>query len=314
MKKSRSAGVAVDFATLNHLYTTGTPSLAAITTPYYHNRISGAEGWLDELAKASGNTYQPGSPQNQGGTYGGYLFDEYGLDLEQIIEKGLFGAAFYNHAFGLMQNNPTPETADQLVCIFGAHPDFPNTDNANKATNPDRFMAQYAARRDKNDGTGFDTQIKNAFIKLQAAEKAGDQYREEQQEALETIRITWEKINFATVINYCHFTISKLSATNPTDVDKASALHAYAEAVAFVHGWRTLPTASRRITDTQIDELLTLLRAPYNDTPTAYLFLTDPVNQLPQLTQVIEKLKSIYGFSAQEIADFKENWVTKQGR
>lgn len=312
MKRSRTAGVVVDFSTLSLLYNNS--SLAAATSTYYKSRIDGSGGWLDELAKASGNTYQPGPPQGNGGVYGAYLLDENGLDLEQMVEKGLFGAAFYNHAIGLMQGNLTPATADQLIAIFGAHPDFPNTDNSNTAANPDRFAAQYAARRDKNDGLGFYSQLKNAFLKLQAAIKAGDAYQTEQQEALKTIRTTWEKVNFATVINYCHTSISKLSATNPSDADKAAALHGYSEAVAFVHGWRSLPAAYRIISDAQIDELLVLLNAPYDGTPNSYLFLTDPVDELPKLSQLIEKLKTIYGFSDQEIEDFKENWVSKQGR
>ena len=314
MKKSRTPGFVLDFPIVSQWYNFGAPPLASASTSYFKNKVEGTDGWLKELTKASGNTYQPGLPQGEGGVYDAYLFDENGLDLEQVIEKGLYGAAFYHHAVQLMQGNRSPATADQLVAIFGAHPDFPNTDNADKAANPDRFMAQYAARRDKNDGRGLYSQLKNDFLKLQAALQAGAAYQEEQQEAIRSIQNNWEKVNFATVINYCHTTISKLSATNPSDADKASAMHAYAEAVGFVHGWRTLPTAYRAINDTQIDEILVLLNAPYDSTPTSYRFLTDPVNELPKLSQLIEKLKNLYGFSSQEIEDFKENWVLKQGR
>ncbi len=314
MKKGRSPGVTVDFNALTQLFQAGTPSLASTTTDYYKNRIAGSGAWLEELSKASGGIYSPGPPQGQGGVFVSNLFDENGLELEQLVEKGLFGAALFHHAATLLQGTPTPAVADQVLCIFGAHPDFPNTDNAANAANPDKFLAAYAARRDKNDGTGLYTTMKNALLKFQAATKAGADFQTEQLEAATDIRQTWEKINFATVINYCHAAISKLSATNPTDADKASALHAYAEAVGFVHGWRALPTASRIITDDQIDELLLLLNAPHNAVPSAYLFATDPVNELPKLTQVIEKLKTIYGFTDQEIVDFKENWVAKQGR
>lgn len=313
-KKGRVAGVSVDAAVLNQLYAAGNPSLKTLATTYYDGRLSGANGWIQALSDASGGAYTPGAPSGQGGVYSGYLFDENGLEPEQLLEKGLFGAALYHHAITLMQGDITPATADQLVAIFGAHPDFPNTPTAGKATNPDKFAANYAARRDKNDGLGLYSQAKNALIKLQAAVKAGADYNEERDEALTAFRETWEKVNFATVINYCFSVISRLSATNPSDSDKANALHAYGECVGFVHGWRTLPQSYRLITDAEIDALLVLLNAPYDGTPTSYTFATDPVNQLPKLTQVIQQIKTKYGFSDQEVEDFKQNWVAVQGR
>ena len=313
-KKGRTAGVIVDAATLRQLYIVGSPSLKSTTTTYFDGKLDSSTGWIEELADASGLGYTPGMPVGQGGTYGDYLFDENGLEMEQLLDKGLFGAALYYHAITLMQGDITPATVDQLVAIFGAHPDFPNTPTAAKAANPDKYLANYGARRDKNDGVGLYSQMKNAFIKLQAAVNAGADYNDERDEALSSLRENWEKINFATVINYCHSVVSTMSATNPTDADKASALHAYSECVGFVHGWRTLPQSHRTITDTQIDESLVLLNAPYNGTPTSYKFVTDPLTELPKLTQLINKLKTIYGFTDQEIEEFKKNWVAEQGR
>lgn len=314
IKKGRTTGVSLDYATLSQLYNAGTPSLKSLTTSYYDGRLDGAGNWLDELAKASGTVYTPGVPTSQGGAFGGYLFDENGLEFEQLVEKGLFGAAMYHHAVTLMQSDVTNEKADQILAIFGAHPDFPNTPTAGNAANPDKYLANYAARRDKNDGKGLYSQIKTNFITAQAAIKAGSDYNTERDEALSALRLNWEKVNFATVINYCHSVISKMSATNPSDSDKAASLHAYGECVGFVHGWRTIPQAYRTITDTEIDEVLTLLNAPFNATPTSYKFITDPLNELPKLTQVIQKLKTRYQFSDQEIEDFKKNWVAEQGR
>ncbi len=313
-KKGRSSGVVLDYSTLTQLFNAGNPSVKSITISYYADRLDGSGNWLDEMAKASGTSYTPGVPTGNGGVLNDYLFDENGLEYEQLVDKGLFGAALYNHAVSLMKGSMTPATADQLLCIFGAHPDFPNTPTAANANNPDKFMANYAARRDKNDGTGLYFQMKNAFIKLQAALKAGEDYKQERDEALLALRQTWEKVNAGTMINYCHSVISALSATNPTDVQKAGALHAYSECVGFIHGWRTIPQDYKTITDAEIDELLVLFNAPYNATPTSYKFATDPINELPKLTQVISKLKTKYGFSDQEVEDFRNNWVAVQGR
>jgi hypothetical protein len=75
-----------------------------------------------------------------------------------------------------------------------------------------------------------------------------------------------------------------------------------------------LPQQHKKITDTQIDAILTLLNAPANGTPTSYKFITEPVTELPKLTQIITQLKGIYGFTDAEIEEFKNNWITLQGR
>ncbi len=314
VKKGRTNGTTVPFQNLSALYTAGAPSLKSVSTAYFAGKMEGADGYMDELSKASGGTYTPGTPSGEGGVYGNYLFDENGLEIEQVIEKGQFGSVLYKHATDLLEGNITAATVDQLVAIFGASPSFPNTYNGAKTNTPDRFLANYATRRDKNDGTGFYTQMKDAFIKLQAALKAGDEYKQEQQEAISAITFNWEKINAATVINYCQATTAALSATNPTDAQKSGALHSYGEAVGFIHGWKTIPQPYKKITDAEIDEVLVLFNAPANGIPTSYKFVTDAVTELPKLQQAITKLKSIYGFTDQEVEEFKNNWVTAQER
>jgi hypothetical protein len=314
-KKGRVNGVTVQASALNTLYTTGSPSLKSRSTAYFAGLMEGNNGIMNQLALSSGGTYVPGPPTGQGGTFGGYLFDENGLELEQLLEKGNFGAILYHHALSLRNGSLTPATSDKLVAIFGATPSFSNSGSNNVAASVrDRAMANYAARRDKNDGNGFYTRMKTAFITLQAALKAGSAYNKERDEALNTIFDIWEKVNAATVINYCHSVITTMSATSTTEAQRASALHANAEAIGFLHGWRQLPANGRRITDAQIDALLVQLNAPYNGTPTSYLFITEPATQLPKLQQVIAQLKTIYSFTDAEINDFRNNWVNVQGR
>ncbi|MEZ4686279.1 MAG: hypothetical protein R3B47_09490 [Bacteroidia bacterium] len=113
------------------------------------------------------------------------------------------------------------------------HADFPNSDDASNHSNPDLFVAKYTARRDKNDGNGFYSQMQAAFIKLQAAIAAGDDYEEERDEAIAVIKDVWEKATMATIINYGYSAISKLSATNPGEADQASALTHIAKPWAF---------------------------------------------------------------------------------
>ena len=318
-KKGRQAGTKVSLDELNRLFTTGTPSLKSTASTYYAGRLEGASGWLAELSKASGGTYQPGPPTGEGGVFGtgssAYLFDENGLEMEQMIEKGMFGAVLYKRAAELLAGPVTPATVDQVVAVLGANPTFPNSSNAAKHPRPDLLMAVYAARRsDAQNPNSLYAELKNNFIKLQAAAKAGDTYQRERDEAIAAIKTNWEKANAATVINYCHTVVTTMSRTTTTDNDKATALHAYGEAVGFLHGWRGLPQAQKRITDAQIDEILVLFNAPATGTPTSYKFITDPVTELPKLTQAINRLKTIYGFTDAEIESFRNNWVTLQQR
>lgn len=313
-KKGRVNGTIIGLDSLFTWYALDAPnSLENTATDYYDDRL---QTWFNEITLASGGTYTPGAPAGgHGGTFGGYLFDENGLELEQMIEKGQFGATLYNHAEALSQITPfTPALADRMLAIFGANPTFPNSYQANLHARPDVFSANYCARRDKNDGTGFYTTIRGNFIQLQAAAKAGDDYRDEQEDAIHAIMTNWEKSNFATVINYLNSVISTLSATNPTDVQKASALHAYGECVGFVHGFRTVAAEHRSITDDQIDLLLSLMNAPYNGTPTSYKLVTDPVNELAKLQTARAEIKVIFGFTDQQMEDFKKNWVVEQNR
>lgn len=315
MKAGRTAGVSVAKSDMVSAYTTGTPSLEGVTSMYYDGKINGVPSWFSDISFASGETYTPGGSSIFGGVFGGYLFDDTGLEIEQIVEKGLFGAALYNHALTVMNGSLDVTTAARVVEIFGSNPDFPNSDNGDNVVTPDVHVAKYAARRDKNDGNGLYSQMKLHLITLQAAIAAGEGYEDESAAAIANIKLTWEKIHAATAINYCQATLSKLTATNPSEADQASALHSYAEAVGFMHGFYEI--SEKQITDAQLAEILTLMNTPISgpaSSDTSEDFVTDPANQLPKLIEVIDNLQTIYGFSDQEIEDFKKNWVSEQGR
>ncbi|NCP85272.1 MAG: hypothetical protein GW823_10365 [Bacteroidetes bacterium] len=314
MKKGRSIENVLLKNVLQNLYEEGSPSLADITTSYYDSKIIGETGFFAELEKASGNAYHPSTPNETGGVYGAYLFNPYGLEIEQQVEKGIFSSACYNHFLNLSKSGITSETVHQMLAITGANSSFPSSNNSAKHENPDRFAAVYMARRDKNDGNGFYSTLKKELIRLQAAVNEGSDFNDERDEAIENIKQAWEKAIMATVINYSYAAVATLSSTNPTEAQKASALHAYGEAVGFLHGWKTIPQTDKIITDSQIDGLLTVLNASTNSSAASYLFVTDPTNQLPKLLQVISQIKDIYDFSSDDLEAFKKNWVSEQSR
>jgi len=331
MQVGRHMDSAVTLAALQTLYN-GT-TLRAVTGASYQAKVDTA---LRELARASGKGVRyawENAPNGDGGviptTVGGrtgYLYDEHVLEMEQVVEKGLFAAAMYNHAVSLISaGNITEATIDRLVEIYGAKPGFGNNER-NSDPNRDRFSAQYAARRsDTANANSLYAQIKRNLITAKAAVKAGSAFNQLRDQALADFKLNWEKALAATVINYCHSTLDGLRAPNRDDGIVAGAMHAYSEAVGFLSGWKAVPPSQRRITDAQIDELLDLLRAPYNQTANAqsYLFLStnSATAQLYRLdgrndpnTGVIERLAQIYGFSNAEVEDFRRNWVNVQNR
>ncbi|WP_304236740.1 hypothetical protein [Jiulongibacter sediminis] len=302
MKRGR-VGEKVDQNVANAFLGTVSP----FSTTYFNSLIT--NDLLGSLISNSGG--QQFNPGAQGGVYGSYLFTAYGIENEQLIEKGLYAAAFYNKASQLAAN-PDEKTADQILALFGAHPDFSSSNNGSLHTNPDRFIAGYIARRDKNDGSGFYSGVKNGLIKFQAAQKAEGDFEKERDEAIQEIFENWEKGSAATAINYIYSVLSKLSATNPDDNAISSALHSYSEVLGFIHGFRTVDR--KIITDTEIDEILGLLNVPVGQTPTTLNILSSPSTELAKIVQVLDRLQTTYGFSDQQMEEFRKNWVSEQNR
>jgi hypothetical protein len=307
LQKGRTAGISLDATTLQNLYEKGNPSTSSITLAPTRAVMQNA---LIEIDKASkGSLYQFGKTPTEngnGGTNNGYLFDETGLELEQILDKGSFGAAFYNYAT-LLIGSPTQANLDKILALYGSNPTFPNTPTATKTPQPDLLMANYAARRTKSTETnGLYFKLRSAFIKAQAAITAGDKYNKERDEAIAEILLNWEKANAATVINYLFDVETKLSSATIDDKLRASAMHAYGECVGFLSGFRGI--ARKKITDAQIDDALLKMNA------TAPYKIVGSPSEIAKLVQIRRDLQTIYGFTDAEMDSFKQNWITVEGR
>ncbi len=318
IKTGRTTGVVITSAELNALYTNGSPSVKSITTPYYDGLMS---GYLTNLAAATGTIYTPSATINgQGGTYDGalgstYLFDEYGIEPEQLVEKGLFCSALYNHFLTLAKNPTNASVVDKMIAIYGSSPLFSNSVKTGVGFVPEVNVALYAARRtDQNDANGIYFGIKNNLIKLKAALIAGSNFNKERDDAIAEIKINWEKAILATVVNYCKDGVTKLSSPNVTSVNMSKALHSLSEAVGFIQGLKTIPQADKKITDAQIDEILILLEAKSGENAAFYKFITQTNSKLNDLGSIQSKIQSIYGFTAAEMTNFGFNYIETQSR
>ena len=301
MKKARVKGTVVETATLNGLFN---KSIAGLSTTYYKTVAPAINEKISKASKANAVYLLGKTPAENGvgGISGPYIFDEKGLDLEQVVSKGLFGAFHYNQGVTLLAT-PTQANLDKALYYYGANPLFPNTNNATKSTAPDVYLANYAARRTKKS-SGIYLDVQANFIKAQAAIKAGSNYNKERDEAIEAILLGWEKGNAATVINYFNDVYTKLSILPTTDALRVGGLHSMGEAIGFLGGYKGI--AKKKITDAQIDELLAKMENPSK--------FVGNQTEVDKILEFSKTLQSIYGFTAQDMLDFKQNWITVEER
>lgn len=281
-------------------------NLESVTLPAFRTEV---ENWLSELVKAanSGQAFDlENAPNGEGGILGTRLLDENGLELEQLIDKGSFGAALYNHALTVMSGNLSEISIDRLVEIYGAHPSFPGDDA--DPNNPDTFSAEYAERRsDHVNGTGLYYDIRDNLILAKAAIAAGDNFNNTRDQALSDFKLNWEKSNFATVIYYCNDAREKIVAANNESDSTAkntllgNAMHSYAEAVAFAYGWRGIN--DKLISDSQIDTILERLLVVPGGSVESYRFAKE-ADLLSRFQDVIDQIQSVYGFTETEVNGF----------
>ena len=175
-------------------------------------------------------------------------------------------------------------------------------------------MAAYAAQRDDGMGTGLYSQTRQAFIMLQTALEKGEDYNSYRDEALATIKLNWEKTSAAAVIHNLHESVLLLNTANLDDQQRSEVLHLISEAAGFLHGWRMIDAKNKKITDTQIDEILTLLNAPYDRSASVYRFITNSGDEFSKLMEAVGKIQGIYGFTNEEVENFRRNYVADQGR
>lgn len=310
IQKGRTPGATVDASTTALLFS----ALRGVTTTYYAGRI---DEWLPALSAVSGGTFdwrKDASENGQGGTFGGYLFDAHGIELEQLIEKGLFAAAQYNHAIAVIAESASQKNVDRVLAAYGAHPAFANTGTSGKA-NRDVHSANYAARRsDTADKNSLYELIKRSFLTARAAANAGAEYHSDYRTAMADIRVNWERAIMGTVANYLYSATEVLKTTNPEDAKVASAMHAYGEALGFIHGWRTIAPQYRIVQDATIDQLLATLGVPLDGTPSTLTLFRNPEQGIVAFETALASIRQLYGFTDAEMAGFKVNWVSAQRR
>ena len=221
------------------------------------------EDYMDAVAVASQSTSSTAASGQAGimtknDNSKSYLLNANGVELTQIIEKGLMGACFYYQGSAVYLGSGKMDVDNKTVVAgegtemehhwdesfgyFGVPTDFPTN------TSGIRFWGKYC---NKHEATyPLNDKMMNNFLKGRAAISNKDIPARD--EAITALQKNWELVVAATAIYYLNNTIE---AMDPTSGDPASAHHAMSEAYAFVMSLKYAGTG--RISPANVDAILT---------------------------------------------------------
>ena len=249
-----------------------TVSTEALIFEQLMDSLAAASAFCSNNSPSLGN---PGVMTNSSGTKS-YLVNANGVELAQLIEKGLMGACFYYQATAVYLGDgkmnvdnltvvPGEGTAmehhwDEAFGYLGVPTDFP----ANK--NGLLFWGKYL--NDRESKIGQNATLMNAFLAGRAA--ISNDNSGERDVKITSIRRSWEQVCAATAIAYLNDAIAAYG------VDDAEKHHALSEAYAFVYslkfGWdATIPTSSADVILTSLGGTTNLLQLNFYNTTLSQL-------------------------------------------
>lgn len=269
MGSANTQGVALDAAKLKAMFSNDAAN-ADWTNTYdaskqlksktFENQREIFEALMDELALASQSTVD--GAEGQSGVVASldgsksYLLGNDGLEHAQLIEKGLMGACFYYQAtavyMGADRMNVDNETVepgegtkmehhwDEAFGYYGVPKDFPTSKDGIV------FWGTYSDRRDPI--LGSNGKLMGALLKGRAAISNKDLATRD--EAIKEAQESWELITVGTALHYLNSALTNFD-------DMALRAHALSEAIAFTYSVQFNP--NKRISNTQVAELLTLM-------------------------------------------------------
>lgn len=304
-------------ADLSAAYEAGTPSLASVTTTYFDGKVDDV---FDEFGAAVGAGAQDlvdaagdWAAGEEGGIWSTdtFAFNEGGLEIRQILDKGLFGGgALYRYAIGLTTGDIDAATIDALAAAFGANSALnPGPSNDPLPDNQNVVSANYVYRM------GLYGQAKQALIDAKAY--AGDAAcTAERDNALQRFFDVWERGLFARFVLYSNDGATGVAEAMDDDA-LAEALNVQSEGIGLVLGFHALPDPAsgplrgrvRRMTDAQIASVLSALGVDVDGDlgdATIGQFVADPLGYASAVTQVEDVIAEAFDLSPADLESYRE--------
>lgn len=238
---------------------------------------------LQALSDISG--LEEAGSEGQAGVDGAYLFDENGVELEQVIIKGLMGAILYYQAttvylsvdkMGVDNTEIVPGNGtamehhwDESFGYWAVPTDFPTNLEGIK------FFGNYSNQR--NELLGCNQKLMDAYLKGRAAISNKDMVARD--EAIVEVKAQWENIVAASAIHYINESLANIA-------NRPARNHQWSEGLGFLKSLKY--NEDRKISLSKLDELIAL----YGNSPDA-LEVNDP-----NLNTVKNELSTIYGFDS----------------
>ncbi|MDB4834969.1 hypothetical protein OAH12_00100 [Cyclobacteriaceae bacterium] len=259
-----------------------------------------ADSFEASSASGTGNVaFDFATPSNSpdGGNAGDHLFNGQPLEVEQLLEKGSYGAGLFNYTKNTLFANPatiTREDLDAALVLYGSDPTFETK----------KFTAKYAANRSYSSSQTFHDAISVQFIAAQVAILSSNETATAT--ALDMITELWEKAIAAQAIYY--FTgVASDAAFNPDyDVDAdnvkvADAIHGWSEGVSFVSGFSGV--SGTIISDAEVVSILFKTNSidDQGDDSNGVLGIVNDSNAISTLNSAIDELATIYGLDKTSI-------------
>lgn len=292
MASAEGAGTSVVTTTdLAALYAQGTPSVRAASTTTAQAIV---DGYLTAFGDAAGKTWTPDLPESEagaptGGKYGGAeIVSPTGVGLRQASTKTLLGGAMFNHALAVASGPVTEATVDRFLAIFGA----------TTALGADgKLVAKLASERDdKKQPNGAFRRMKTALLSAKAAAGAIDKCKSDLDAALAVFFGEWERVTYASAIFFLNDSAAKALAQPQNG---PVALDSFGAALGLVQSMKGVAPDRRKITDAQIDDIVTTMGS-------AYAVVTHTNERKDKLVESIQKIQNVYGFTTAEVEAFEK--------
>jgi hypothetical protein len=248
------------------------------------------------------------NPGNDGGLFSTARdagFNAGGIEVRQIVDKGLFVGAMFNHALKLTEGTIDEAKIDAMAAAWGSNATLDSTMRADSANYS--FAMGFHAKIAKN----------LADAKAYAADA---NCTAERDAALRAFFENWEQAMFARTVFYVNKGPTGI-ANATTDDERASALHEVAEGLGLAFGFYGLPNPAsgpfaggvRKMSDTNIDAMLTSLGVDRTDLGAStmgpnYVDMALGGNTQPWATGVIaaeNQIKTAFGLSDDDIMAYR---------
>ena len=313
MKSAEGATpAAVTAGDLNTLFNAGTPSLRQVATAYTQSTV---DAYITQFADAATKTWMPSDADADaggvdggsdggiasGGKYAGAsIFSATGLNFREATQKLLLNGALYNYALVLASGAITEGTIDRFVALYGATPSFANRSDVEAGALQDQLIAGFASQRDNKlpQSPGPYTKIAHALRAAKAAASGGDKCRGDLASAMNIYFLEWEKTSYLTVIYDLNQAATKATASPQLG---EPALRAFGAAIGAVESFRGIPQDRRKITDTQIDTLMTHIGGA-----TPYQLVTKSNERAVAFNGAFNDIGAVYSLTPTQIEDAKK--------